>query len=168
MFMGAVVILIVGTLIVNYLRGTKGSIPQELLNNQNSVEASVKTHKVENGENLWVISEKYYNNGSKWVDIATENKLSDASKIEVGQELVIPEINETLTESSTEKTVEQLDANIDNPITSATYEVEKGDSLWKIAVRAYGDGYKWVDIAKENKLAFPNLIHTGNILVLPR
>jgi nucleoid-associated protein YgaU len=44
----------------------------------------------------------------------------------------------------------------------------KGDSLWKIAVRAYGDGYKWVSIAKANKLVNPNLIHSGNVLTLPR
>jgi nucleoid-associated protein YgaU len=40
--------------------------------------------------------------------------------------------------------------------------------LWTIAVRAYGDGYKWTEIAKANKLVNPNLIHPGNVFVLPR
>lgn len=44
----------------------------------------------------------------------------------------------------------------------------KGDHLWGIAVRAYGDGYKWVEIARENNLVNPNLIHPGNVLSLPR
>jgi len=46
--------------------------------------------------------------------------------------------------------------------------VVKGDNLWQIALRAYGDGYQWVKIARENKLANPDLIHSGNILKIPR
>ena len=95
---------------------------------------------------------KYYGDGFKWVDIATENKLADASIIEEGQKLVIPELETKETEA----------------ITSTTYEVVEGDTLWNIAVRAYGDGYSWVKIASENKLVNPNIIHVGNMLVLPR
>jgi len=39
-------------------------------------------------------------------------------------------------------------AQVQNPITSNTYTVVKGDFLWDIAIRTYGDGYRWVDIAK--------------------
>jgi nucleoid-associated protein YgaU len=49
-----------------------------------------------------------------------------------------------------------------------SYTVVKGDSLWSIAVKAYGDGYKWVSIAKANKLDNPNVIHAGNVLVIPK
>jgi nucleoid-associated protein YgaU len=53
-------------------------------------------------------------------------------------------------------------------ITTDSYTVVKGDSLWKIALRAYGNGYKWMDIAKANKLHNPNRIHVGNVLLLHR
>lgn len=53
-------------------------------------------------------------------------------------------------------------------ISGRTYTVVRGDNLWNIAVRAYGDGYRWVDIARENKLANPDLIHSGNKFTLPR
>ena len=53
-------------------------------------------------------------------------------------------------------------------ISSDSYTVVKGDNLWSIAVRAYGDGYKWTEIAKANKLVHPSLIHPGNDLTLPR
>ena len=49
-----------------------------------------------------------------------------------------------------------------------TYTVQKGDTLWDISVRAYGDGYRWVEIAEANNLANPDLIHSGNEFVLPR
>lgn len=53
-------------------------------------------------------------------------------------------------------------------ITGNSYTIKSGDDLWNIAVRAYGDGYKWVEIAQANKLEDPNLIHSDNKLVLPR
>ncbi len=55
-----------------------------------------------------------------------------------------------------------------NPISGSEYTVSKGDSLWTIAVRAYGNGYKWSEIAKANKLSHPGVIHAGNVLQIPR
>jgi len=60
----------------------------------------------------------------------------------------------------------QTDEGIE--ITGDKYVVVAGDSLWTIAIRAYGDGYKWVDIAKANELANPDIIHAGNEFTLPR
>ncbi len=165
MVLGLIVVIIVGTLIVKYLKTDRGTIPQELLSGTNTIETSTKTHKVAKGENLWNIAVKYYGDGFKWVDIATENKLTNASIIETDQELIIPNIeNEKTVDDETQNNV----VTTTDSITAATYEVAKGDSLWKIAVRAYGDGYKWVEIARENKITNPNFIYSGNILVLPR
>ena len=165
MVLGLIVVIIVGTLIVKYLKTDRGTIPQELLSGTNTIETSTKTHKVAKGENLWNIAVKYYGDGFKWVDIATENKLTNASIIETDQELIIPNIeNEKTVDDETQNNV----VTTTDSITGATYEVAKGDSLWKIAVRAYGDGYKWVEIARENKITNPNFIYSGNILVLPR
>lgn len=167
MALGAIVVLVVGTLVVNYFRNNKGSIPQELLNQDNSIESSTKTHKVAEGENLWQIAVKYYGDGFKWVDIATENKLANASLIEKDQELVIPNVEEVKPTVAGMETEESAMDSTDS-ISGDTYTVVKGDSLWKIAVRAYGDGYKWVEIARENKLERPDFIYSGNELKLPR
>ena len=164
--LGVIVVLIVGNLIFNYLKADRGSIPAELLNNS-STEANLKTHKVQKGETLWQIAFKYYGDGFKWVDIATENKLANASIIEVNQELIIPEIDgeyQKVTVNEVEKAVVENGQKIE----SDSYTVIKGDSLWNIAVRKYGDGYKWVEIAKLNNLSHPNLIHSGNTLTLPK
>jgi nucleoid-associated protein YgaU len=53
-------------------------------------------------------------------------------------------------------------------ISGERYIVEKGDHLWGIADRAYGDPYKWVKIAEVNNLENPSLIYVGNELTLPR
>lgn len=60
----------------------------------------------------------------------------------------------------TTTTVAEFDGN--------TYTVAHGDNLWKIAVKAYGDGHKWTEISKANKLAHPSVIHAGNVLQIPR
>lgn len=53
-----------------------------------------------------------------------------------------------------------------------TYTVVSGDSLWKIAVKFYGNGTKWTTIYNnsQNKNtigANPNLIYPGQKLVIP-
>lgn len=168
MILGLLVVVIVGTLVVKYLKNDRGLVPQGTETQNNSIERVNKTHKVAKGESLWMIAEEYYGDGFKWVDIATENKLANASIIETDQELIIPEIgvDAEQPEIATADNTQKLESV--NAITSATYEVVKGDSLWKIAVRAYGDGYKWVEIAKANKITNPNVIYKGNVLALPR
>jgi nucleoid-associated protein YgaU len=50
-----------------------------------------------------------------------------------------------------------------------TYVVVKGDSLSKIAQRAYGDGKKWRKIFEANKdiIKDPDLIYPGQSLRIP-
>ena len=50
-----------------------------------------------------------------------------------------------------------------------TYTVKRGDCLWNIAKRFYGNGAKYTKIydANTNKIANPNLIYPGQIFVIP-
>lgn len=50
-----------------------------------------------------------------------------------------------------------------------TYVVQKGDTLWKIADKFYGDGKKWEIIAKANKttLTNPNKLKPGISIIIP-
>ncbi|CAA6827044.1 MAG: Peptidoglycan-binding protein LysM [uncultured Thiotrichaceae bacterium] len=49
------------------------------------------------------------------------------------------------------------------------YEIEKGDSLWKIADKLYGDGNKYKQIFEENKevIKDPDLIFAGQKIRIP-
>lgn len=168
MLLGAIVILVVGVLVVNYFRGleTGTTLPRGQQVEGPTITRDGQTiHVVQIGDNLWKVAERYYDSGYNWTDIAEENNLVNANQIEVGQELIIPGVAPK--QATVSVATEILERQVD-PISGATYTVTPGDSLWNIAVRTYGDGYRWVDIASENNLVNPDLIHAGNVLVLPR
>jgi nucleoid-associated protein YgaU len=146
-------------------------VPQEeklatenLNNPANTMSASTeaKTHIVAKGETLWSIAENYYGSGYNWVDVASVNKIKNPSTLKTGEELLMPNVNPKKITKETATTLEP------KAISGANYTVEKGDTLWSIAIRAYGDGYKWTKIASENGLQNPNVIFAGDTLSLPR
>ncbi len=50
--------------------------------------------------------------------------------------------------------------------TYASYVVQSGDSLWKIAKNLLGDGRRWTEIAALNEIE-NTIIHTGEVLKIP-
>lgn len=174
LIIGAIVVLVIGIIILSYAKinrsmqtsSARDSQAVAQNNIQNSKTSS--TYTVKPGEDLWTISENIYNNGYKWVEIAKINKLENPGLIHAGNKLAIPA--KATGNSITDKSDKLPAGNkiINNSIAGNTYVVKNGDNLWNIAVRAYGDGYKWVEIAKANKLVNPELIHSGNFLKIPR
>ena len=54
----------------------------------------------------------------------------------------------------------------DERVTPKTYTVKKGDTLWDIACRFYGDGTKWGRIAAKNGVTNPRKLQIGKVLTL--
>ena len=161
MILGALVIVVVGILIVNYFKDKRAETLPTGINTQNSS----KEHIVVKGETLWSISEDSFGSGYNWVDIKKANNLT-SNNIEVGQKLEIPDVP-AKQPTSTKVAATQTQTSPET-VTGSSYTVVRGDCLWNIAVKAYGDGFKWVEIAKANNLKNPRIIHAGNVLTLPR
>lgn len=55
------------------------------------------------------------------------------------------------------------------PTQQTTYTVQKGDCLWNIAKKFYGNGSNYVAIyeANKDKIKNPNLIYEGQVLIIP-
>ncbi len=165
--LGLAVVLVIGVLIYNVVSSRN---KQTLIDTgattskqgeQKATEDLPGNHTVAAGETLWSISEKYYKTGYNWGDIAKANSLPNADLIEAGQKIVIPTVTPIMPQGQVAS-----GTTATQPI-AKTYTVVHGDTLWKIATTMYNDGYKWVEIAKANKLKEPNLIHPGNVLTLP-
>lgn len=159
---------------IHRIQQTSSISTQRVVNKRNQNEHILYT--VKSGDSLWTISEQEYKSGYKWVDIATANNLANPGMINAGNVLIIPSVSPKMdvnagiavTPEVTPVQTQLSQAMVSGKISGKTYTVEKGDYLWKIAVRAYGDGYKWVDIARANNLTNPNLIFSGNVLTIPR
>ena len=137
----------------------------------------INTYTVAAGETLWSIAEKQYKSGYNWIDIARANKLQNPDVITAGTTLTLPVVEIKTVKAkqvvAAATTVEKQEKSetaqvVETKITADKYTVKSGEFLWDIAVRAYGDGYKWVEIAKANNLANPDMIFSGNELKLPR
>lgn len=144
-------------LVINYFKNRNIGETVPAQKTESTIPQKGNLYTVTKGDTLWSIAENAYSSGYNWTDIADANNIADPNNIDEGQILEIPEVeSKTITISEFGK------------LTDDTYTVVKGDSLWDIAVRSYGDGYKWVAIAEANNLVHPNIIHAGNVLTLPR
>ncbi len=176
-----VVLFIVIALGIRTMQQNKAQIDDEALMTQNTQTKTTtpdnnNSYTVVEGDTLWGIAEKSYNDGFKWKEIAKANNLQDSTSLEKGMKLVIPSLpseNKNMTQAPTAQPEMDNKASLPssttmNKIEGSSYTVVHGDNLWDIAVRAYGDGYRWVELAKANNLSNPGLIFSGNVLTLPR
>lgn len=53
------------------------------------------------------------------------------------------------------------------PPANRTYTIRKGDTLWSIAKREYGNGQRWKEIAQANPSVDPKKMLIGQQVVLP-
>ena len=70
-------------------------------------------------------------------------------------------------------TVQKEEPRVDNTVQPKTYTVVKGDCLWAIAQKFYGDGSQYKKISEANRAVIaphrggPNMIWPGDVLEIP-
>lgn len=75
-------------------------------------------------------------------------------------------LDEARAETVTQNNGRTVDA-ASQPETAGSYTVVKGDSLWAICKKIYGDGSLAYKLATANSIKNPNLIFPGQVLTLP-
>jgi nucleoid-associated protein YgaU len=166
MFIGLVIVVAVALVVVNLVSRNKGRVDVPGTSDQVSLTQPVvetvnkdlnqpteTTYKVVKGDYLSKIAKEKLGSGSRWTEIAKLNDIKNPNVLLVGQELKIPTVAGATTVAGGQQ-----------------YKVVKGDSLWKISVNTYGDGYQWVKIWQENKVKLlnPGLLEIGMTLQLPQ
>jgi nucleoid-associated protein YgaU len=121
-----------------------------------------RTHTIVSGERLWDIAERYYGNGVYYRRILEANPGLDATRLRVGQEVIIPP-REGVSVPAQPATPEEPAAR------RHTYVVEHGDTLIRIARNLLGDGARWREIYDLNRdqIPNPNVVPVGLELKIP-
>lgn len=174
--LGFLVFLVAVTLI---FRST-GSTTDEAADDTSDETAVMNTYVVKPGESVSSIARDQLGSMDYTDEIVALNNLENPNQLEVGQEIILPDVSEG---SETEETTEgeamqneeateaqegEMSATSTDKITGDTYTVKKGDELFKIAERAYGDGKRYMEIVKANNLRNPDDIEVGMVLKIPR
>lgn len=163
--LGLLIIIVIGILVFNFFN--KAQPASDSLQSGNSQQEDVKPenlpgkYQIKEGDTLFTIAQKYYNDGYQYLLLVEANKIANADVITAGQTLEIPKIQEG--------TGGAVNATIwGEKITGDTYTVTEGDWLSTIAGRAYGDPGAFQRIVEANKIADPNNIEPGQTLKIPR
>jgi cell wall-associated NlpC family hydrolase len=112
--------------------------------------APSSTYTVMAGDTLWAISLRF---GTSVATLAELNHIADENLIYAGEVLTLPAGVSSHGVSSAPA----------QPVTSGTYTVRPGDSLWSIAMRF---GTSVSELAAINNIANPNVIYAGQVLRL--
>lgn len=204
LILGFLIIIVAGVLIYNYFnRPSSDDLgPSQTTEESTTTTADVSKdnlpgkYTVKEGDTLFLIAEKYYDDGYKFNLIVDANKLSDPNNISANQVLEIPKPDQDLAltpspipeaneASPSPASVAQTQSPSPQPASAAvggalnqtswgesikadTYTVTEGDWLSTIAGRAYGDIYAYEKIAKANNISNPDLIEVGTVLKIPR
>jgi LysM repeat protein len=128
-----------------------------------------RTHVVERGETLSEISQKHYGTSTKWQDVlkANRNVVTDPRLLRPGMKLKIPVLADVASAGSSRPALNAAASAA--PTASRTYTVQKGDTLFRIAMKCYDDGTRWRDIQEANRQAVddPKKLRPGMVLLIP-
>ena len=145
---------------------------------------TIKKYIVVSNDNLSKIAIKFYGpeEGNRLVNInkifnANKNVLDSPDDVGVGQKLIIPSLNTQQFElvplgprpsagvvERVKKALKNVNAKTELPV----YTTKDGDSLWQIAASKLGDGSRYHEIVKLNKLEDPDTVPIGIKLKMPK
>ncbi len=126
------------------------------------------THEIAPGESISMLARKYYGDYKKYHHIANFNNMSDATRVRVGQRVMVPVIDgvtlDDLNRVSSGLTAQPPAVKDEFTV----HQIQPGESLAKVAQIYYGDYQLFHVIAKYNGISDPASIKVGQKVKVPR
>ena len=144
---------------VNTLSGTLNFIV-----NEDTIKLKAGDTVKLNGRGKYLSGNYYVKDITRQISSSGYSHSATLIKTDVGSSL------KTSTKSKDKKKpVKKVTSSPSKSTAQRTYTVKKGDCLWNIAKKFYGNGSAYTKIydANTNKIANPNLIYPGQIFVIP-
>lgn len=107
-------------------------------------------------------------NASNGLDVSVEVKLKQYR--DYSTKTVVIKNSQDSKDNKSKKTASvETQRSSSNAPQTKTYTVKKGDTLWGIAKKYYGNGAKYTQIynANKDKIKNPNLIYPGQVFTIP-
>lgn len=138
----------------------KRKTPSRLANIEPLSVSETLSYKIEVGDTLAQIANKFYGNPHAWRRIANYNHIANPHLIQVGKTLQLPQVRKE--QHYAEKTTRQKAS----PKEKLTVTVKRGDTLSTIAERTLGSARAWRSIWQQNRnlLNNPNHLRIGQVL----
>lgn len=111
-----------------------------------------ETYTVQAGDTLFGISARFH---VPLADLVRINSIQIPDRIFVGQTIKLKGAAPTAA------------APVSGSASGTTYTVQRGDTLWGIALRHLGNGVLWHQLADLNGIKAPWILHQGQVLKLP-
>lgn len=123
------------------------------------------TYTVKQGDTFQSIAKELFGSTRHSAELLKANEDVDPRRLQVGQELNVPDLNGGVVRPGAAREVEE-------PVATgkATYKVKKGDTLFGISRAVFGTSARWRDIMAANSqiLSDANDLKPGTLLTLPR
>ena len=118
-----------------------------------------QNYTIQPGDTLKRISQQFYGRNDYYDEIAFLNNISDPNQIRAGDVIYLPDDYREL------EFCGQDDKWVDDNILYYTFG--KGDTLWGLANKFYGDGMYWKCLAAYNGIKNPKKIRDGKVIMIP-
>ena len=158
LILGGIIVVILGLLVASFITKRNPEIAttgEQITINQEGQPPVSGTYKIQKEDSLSTLSKKFYGSEEMWPNIAKLNNIGNPNIIWEGAEIKVPAKDELVKNT-----------------TDSNYQVNDGDTLFKIAEKEYGDGSRWQEIAAANNTSYlangNPLIYTGTTIIIPR
>ena len=118
-----------------------------------------QNYTIQPGDTLKRISQQFYGRNDYYDEIAYLNGISNPNSIRAGDVIYLPDDYREL------EFCGQDDKWVDGNILYYTFG--KGDTLWGLANKFYGDGMYWKCLAAYNGIKNPKKVRDGKVIMIP-